>query len=130
MNARGITAIEYADESVLDDSPAAVHRKTGVMYVNPEMLQEIARMYNLNAKEKEAFFFFVFLHEWAHLVADTDDELTADALAHREYMKRGYSLKQSVFAHTRLLRFDKTEDFIRANLQLKRAQQYDHEHYR
>lgn len=122
MSARGITAIEVADESVLDDSPAAVHRRTGVCYVNPVLIRKLGM-----TKPQVVF---MLLHENAHLALNTSDEIAVDAYAHKQYMDLGYSLKQSVLAHTRILKFDKTEDFVRATLQLKRAQAYDHEHNR
>ncbi|HMV91533.1 MAG TPA: hypothetical protein PJ995_21570 [Cyclobacteriaceae bacterium] len=122
MYARGITRFEVADESVLDDSPAAVHRKTGVCYINPALIRRLGMT--------KAMLVFMLLHENAHLVLNTDDELAVDAYAHRQYMDLGYSLKQSVYAHTKVLSFDKTEDFVRARLQLERALAYDHEHNR
>lgn len=122
MYARGITRFEVADESVLDDSPAAVHRKTGVCYINPALIRRLGMT--------KAMLVFMLLHENAHLVLNTDDELAVDAYAHKQYMDLGYSLKQSVYAHTKVLSFDKTEDFVRARLQLERALAYDHEHNR
>ncbi len=109
--APGITAIEHAD---LGESPAAVNRETGVMYINP------------NFKLTSDQWYFIMLHEMGHLKEQTKDELTADAWAHKQYLKESKrSLKESVFALTDLLTFQKDEDFIRARYQLERAKNAD-----
>ncbi len=109
--APGITAIEHAD---LGESPAAVNRETGVMYINPD--------FKLTGDQ----WYFIMLHEMGHLAEQTKDELTADAWAHKQYLKeKKRSLKESVFALTDLLTFQKEEDFIRARYQLERAKNAD-----
>lgn len=108
--APGITAIKHAD---LGDSPAAVNRETGVMYVNPS--------FKLNSDQ----WYFIMLHELGHIKQKTKNELEADAWAHKQYLKENKSLKQSVFALTDLLTFNKPEDYVRAKMQLQRAQAAD-----
>jgi hypothetical protein len=108
--ARGITAIKKAD---LGESPAAVNRETGVMYVNPAF------------KLTQDQWYFIMLHELGHIKEQTKDELKADAWAHKQYLKEPKSLKQSVFALTDLLSFAKEEDYTRAQMQLIRAQKAD-----
>lgn len=115
--AKGITAIIEDDGRVLGGSIAGVHPETGRLFINKPLAQQM----QLNAD----VMFFIMLHEMGHLALQTDDEAAVDAWAHREYMKRGYSLKQSVFALTRILRFSKPEDIKRANAQLLRAQHFD-----
>lgn len=108
--APGITAIMQAD---LGATPASINRETGVMLVNPK--------YKLNADQ----WYFIMLHELGHLKMKTKNELEADRWAHEQYMKEGRSLKQSVFALTDLLTYNKPEDMQRAYAQLQRAQEKD-----
>lgn len=115
--ARGITAVIHDDGSVLGGSIAGVDRETGEMFINKPMIDHMQL-------SKDALF-FIMLHESAHLELQTDDEEAVDAHAHAEYLRRGYSLKESVFALTRILSFSKPEDIRRANKQLIRAQHYD-----
>lgn len=114
MSATGITKVVPAD---LGASPAAVNRKTGVMYVNTALLKR-------KGVNKDQLF-FIMLHELGHVVQQTKSEINADDWAFEQYVKHGGSLKQSVRAVTDWLRFDKKEDFVRANLQLQRAKTYD-----
>ncbi len=117
MGARGITAIVHDNGRILKGSIAGVDRETGVMYLNAPMV----RMMGLS---KDAIF-FIMLHEMGHLVLQTSDEKEVDAWAHREYLRRGYSPRQSIFALTRILRFNKREDFERGMAQLERAKKFD-----
>lgn len=115
--ARGITAIIEDDGTILGGSIAGVDRETGEMFLNRPMIEAMQL-------SKDAIF-FIMLHENAHLELQTDNEEAVDAHAHAEYLRRGYSLKESVFALTRILSFSKPEDIRRANAQLIRAQHYD-----
>jgi hypothetical protein len=117
MWARGVTSIVQDDGSLLGGSVAGVNRETGVMYINKPLVDSMQL-------SKEVLL-FIMLHEMGHMVLQTSDEVAVDEWAHKEYLKRGYSLKQSVYALTQILRFSKDEDYIRANLQLQRAKQYD-----
>jgi hypothetical protein len=114
--ARGITAIKD-DDGRLKGSIAGVDRETGIMYLNRSMIDSM--------RLPKDVVFFIMLHEMGHLVLQTSDEVKVDQWAHDEYLKRGYSLKQSVFALTKILRFNSQEDFIRAKAQLARAQHFD-----
>lgn len=109
----------------MGDSIAAVDKQTGTMYINRDELSRVKSEYNLSAKEAEDVLFFVMLHENAHLVLQSSNEEAVDEWAHRVYLESGRSLKNSVFAITRLLRFNKAEDYRRASSQLRRAQAYD-----
>ena len=110
--ARGITAIVEED---LGDSPAAVNRETGVMYVNPAFKGKL---------DKDQWY-FIALHELGHLTRQTRSELEADEWAHTQYLKEGRSLKKSVTALTDLLSFKTEEDFNRAYQQLQRSKKAD-----
>ena len=110
--ARGITAIVEED---LGDSPAAVNRETGVMYVNPAFKGKL---------DKDQWY-FIALHELGHLTRQTRSELEADEWAHKQYLKEGRSLKKSVTALTDLLSFKTEEDFNRAYQQLQRSKKAD-----
>jgi hypothetical protein len=116
MAQRGITQIIEDDGTVLKGSIAGVDHKTGVMFLNRPMI---------DMKLTKDQVFFIMLHEMGHLVLGTRDEEAVDEWAHREYLKRGYSLKQSVYALTRILRFNRDEDLRRANAQYRRALAYD-----
>lgn len=105
--AAGITDIVQAD---LGATPASINRETGVMFVNPK--------YKLNRDQ----WYFIMLHELGHLKKKTKNELEADKWAHEQYLKEGGSLKQSVYALTDLLNYNKPEDMARAHAQLRRAQ--------
>jgi len=112
--APGITDIQIRDN--LGSTPAAVAPATGVIYINRDFLGKLTRDQ----------WVFVLLHEWAHIAAKSRDEKLVDMVAFREYVKRGYSLKQSVYALTKLLNFKNREHFERANLQMQRAAAHDY----
>jgi hypothetical protein len=111
--AQGITAIRLAE---LGPSPASVNRETGVMYVNPNFRDRQGR--KLTADQ----WYYIMLHEQGHLKEQTKDERTADAWADRHY--KG-SLKESVYALSDVLSFNKPEDRLRVIAQLQRAQRKD-----
>lgn len=114
---RGITSVVHDNGQVLGESIAGVDRKTGTMYVNVPMIDKM----KLGKDE----IFFIMLHEMGHMVLQTSDEKAVDRWAHKEYLRRGYSPKKSVYALTNILRFNKREDFDRSMAQLNRAQLYD-----
>lgn len=114
---RGITSVVHDNGQVLGESIAGVDRKTGTMYVNVPMVDKM----KLGKDE----LVFIMLHEMGHMVLQTSDERAVDQWAHREYLRRGYSPKKSVYALTNILRFNKREDFDRSMAQLNRAQLYD-----
>lgn len=117
MSARGITDIVEDDGRILKGSIAGVDHKTGVMFINKPLIDAM--------KLTKDQVYFIMLHEMGHLVLQTKDEMAVDRWAHEQYLKAGYSLKQSVYALTRILRFNKGEDLARANAQYQRALAYD-----
>tara|TARA_R110001606_G_scaffold18895_1_gene70210 strand:- start:241 stop:624 length:384 start_codon:yes stop_codon:yes gene_type:complete len=111
--APGVTAIEYVTD--LGTTPASVNRRTGTIYINLRIWKRLPPSHR----------FFVLLHEMGHIVLKTKDEKAVDDWAFKEYAARGYSLKESVKALTRLLSFAGREHTERANLQLARAKAFD-----
>jgi len=70
---------------------------------------------------------FIMLHEMAHVVLQTTDEIEADAWAFNQYAKLGLPLSESVKALTRILNPRSPEHNERMYLQLQRALKYDRE---
>ena len=112
--ARGITEIVKVPD--LGDTPARVSRRTGVMYIS---------MKHFEAMPKDVRY-LVMAHEMAHVVLQTTDEEEADRWAFEQYAKRGYSLKASVRALTRILDESNPAHAQRMWLQWQRAKMYDY----
>lgn len=71
----------------MEDTPAAMDRETGQMYINPK------RYFDLTPFQRE----FVKLHEKGHYVLNTDSELAADEYAFNHLAgTRFRSLKQCI----------------------------------
>ena len=105
-----------AELAMIGDSPASVWRKKGVVMINPAYLKR------LTAEEWK----FILYHEAGHLALQSQDEFAVDKWAHEQYMATGASLKQSVFALTRVLDVAGNEEHEqRAEAQLERAQIFD-----
>lgn len=113
--ARGITKITKVAD--LGATPARVNRRTGEMFISLKHMRALPEEHRM----------FVMLHEMAHVVLQTKDEVEADAWAFKEYAKRGYSLKASVKALTSILNDQNPEHNWRMYLQLRRAEKYDYE---
>lgn len=99
----------------LGETPAMVGRASGTVYIS-------GPWWNLLPKEQRLF---ILLHELGHLKLRTSNEKLVDAWAHREYLKRGYSLTQSIYALSRILNFRNPEHLERLENQYNRAYQYD-----
>lgn len=134
--AAGITDIVLVDESTVPQmagSVAAVSRTTGVMYINRQILDKL-KAEGVIDKEGHVLS-FIMMHEAGHVALDSDDELAVDEWAFWQYINseptspfvwgRRKSLQKSVYALTRILKFQKGEDFVRAQRQLDRALKYD-----
>ncbi len=100
----------------LGETPAMVHRATGTILVNRHVW---------NALDKDCRVFLLF-HEAGHIVLKSSDEKLVDAWAHREYLKRGYSITKSIHALTRLLSYNNPEHLERTRNQAERAVAYDY----
>lgn len=112
--ANGIRFITYHPD--LGVTPARVNIKTGELQIN-------LRVWNQLPQEHK---FFVLLHEDGHARLQTFDEHKADEYARQIYLSKGYSLKSSITALTRLLAFNKPEDYERVWNQYMAAAQYDY----
>lgn len=114
--AKGIT--EIVDLPYIPGgSPAQVNRRTGVMYRNMQAFRRMPKSHQM----------FVMLHEMAHVVLQTTDEVAADAWAFKKYADMGYPLSESVKALTRILNPNLRDHNQRMYLQLQRALKYDRE---
>ncbi len=113
---RGITEIVYVDD-LKRNTPASVDRNTGVLYINLKVWNKIKVWEHR---------FFVLLHEYAHVVLNTSDELAVDKLAFELYAKYGCSLTKSVTALSELLNNNNPDHCWRTYLQLERAKEFDY----
>lgn len=97
------------------NTPAIVDRKTGVCYVN------------LNTFEKLSFpeKMFVLLHEAGHVTLQTTNEIDADNWAFTQYANLGYPLSESIYSLSKILKFNKQNDYDRLKAQFERAFKYD-----
>lgn len=115
--ARRITKIVEVENIPNTDTPARVSRMTGEMTIQKRVWRHIHPLHRI----------FILLHEEAHVVLQTTDELEADAWAFQRYAKMGYPLKHSILALSQVLNFTSREHFLRGYAQLQRAIEYDRE---
>ncbi|MCB9033500.1 MAG: hypothetical protein H6553_06670 [Chitinophagales bacterium] len=101
----------YYCESTGRNSVASVHRRTGDIYIDLPQWRKL----------KPEHRFFVLLHEYGHHVLNSKDELAVDQWAFNEYVKKGYSLKEAVFALSKVLTGNNPEHALRVKAQLERA---------
>ena len=95
---KGIKEIIILDE--IPDTPACVYRESGIMEISAKHFLAMPAEYR----------FFILLHEYFHVEADTVVEEYADQLAFIEYAKRGYSLKAVINCLTDILNLSLFED--------------------
>lgn len=69
--------------------------------------------------------FFMLLHEAGHVALQTSNEFEADRYAFENYASRGHSLKQSVYALSKILSGRNPEHYHRVKAQLERALLHD-----
>lgn len=112
-----ITDIQYLPDFTVFQSvsPAIVNRATGVMYINLSVWSTLPAESRL----------FIMLHEAGHATLQTMSEHEADQWAFDQYAKLGYPLTSSVYALSRVLKFNKAEDYERLQNQLIRAAEFD-----
>jgi hypothetical protein len=96
-------------------SPAIVNRETGKLYIN----QSVWRSLPVESR------LFVLLHEAGHATLQTTSEHEADEWAFQQYASLGYPLTKSIYALSRVLKFNKIEDYERLSNQYSRAATYD-----
>ncbi|TKB96852.1 hypothetical protein [Pedobacter cryophilus] len=109
----GITEVVHVPD--LGKTPASVNRKTGVMYISLKHTKKMPFEHIL----------FMMLHENAHVVLQTTDEVLADEKAFKDYADLGYSLNASIKALTQVLNEKNKDHAWRMYLQLERAKAYD-----
>lgn len=112
----GITDIIFVDN--LGDTPATVNRRNGILFVSKKFWNQLKPEHRL----------FILLHEMAHVHLQTDNEFKVDEWAFKEYAKRGHSLKESVYALSKVLSGKNPEHYWRVYQQLERAKAYDRKH--
>jgi hypothetical protein len=113
-----ISEIHYLPDflSIQSVSPAIVNRATGELYINQSVWNKLSTESKL----------FILLHEAGHATLQTECEHEADAWAFERYAELGYPLTESIYALSRVLKFNKPEDYDRLQSQLQRAASYDY----
>lgn len=104
-----VRGVRYRND--LGNSPAAVGRTTGIIFINP-------RIWPTLTKDEQ---YFIICHEWAHIKGQLMDEKKTDALAFKRYVKSGRSLKATIYALAKILDLENP----RVAAQLYRARKYD-----
>lgn len=100
----------------IGSTPAAINRKTGVLYLNPKVFYQYPKEWQR----------YILLHELGHYVLKTKDELKADDFAFRHFVRQGGSLEESAKALYKVLDVNNNpEHYERALAQLQRAKEWD-----
>ena len=103
----------------MEDTPAAMDRETGQMYINPK------RFFALTPFQRE----FVKLHEKGHYVLNTDSELAADEYAFKHLAGSQFrSLKQCIECLEEILDENLIGHKVRVDQMYKLALQWDKQH--
>ena len=110
----GITKLIY-DKSITG-TPALCYRSTGVVKVNANIWHTIHPDHQ----------YFILCHEAGHIVLNTTNEYEADRYAFEQYVRSGRSLKQSIYALSKILTFTTLQHHYRLEDQLQRALEYDY----
>lgn len=101
------------------DTPAAIDRKAGIMYINPKLWFKLTRF-----QQK-----FVKLHEIGHYVLNTDIEEEADAYAFDHLVgTEPRSMKQCIETLETILDPNRTGHNLRIQTLTKRALAWDKAH--
>ncbi|MDR2683957.1 MAG: hypothetical protein LBB53_01075 [Prevotellaceae bacterium] len=103
----------------LEDCPAAIDRKTGTMYIQPERWKALTPF-----QQK-----FVWWHELGHYHLNTDSEILADGYAFDHLAGTEFrSLKQCLECLTEILDINNKTLEPRYKALMNRALQWDYEH--
>lgn len=106
-------------DSTIGNTPAAVNRLTGVLYLHPVLFRKLSPFHQK----------FVRLHEEGHYRLNTNSELEADAYAFDRLAGTEFrSLKQCLTAISEVLNPQNPTKRQRYNALLKRALQWDFAH--
>lgn len=101
------------------DTPAAIDRQEGIMYINPKLWFKLTKF-----QQK-----FVKLHEQGHYVLNTDIEEEADAYAFDHLAGTEYrSMKQCIETLETILDPNRTGHRSRINALIQRAIEWDKKH--
>lgn len=110
----------YTTEPFMQDTPAAVNRDTGIIYINPVLYATLTPF-----QQK-----FVLQHELGHYRLQTSSELKADAYAFAQLAGTEFrSLKQSLGCISEILGKDNPTRKRRYKALYKRVLAYDYLHY-
>lgn len=110
---RGITKVYFVED--LGGTPAKCLRSTGEMWIALKWWRKLPFEHKV----------FIILHENAHVVLNSSDEKLVDAYAHKQYLRMGYSITESIKALTKVLSYTTEEHFDRTRAQFARAVVYD-----
>lgn len=113
MAARGITSISFLPD--LGSTPATVNKRTGQLFIS------LRHWRKMTPQQR----FFMLLHEAGHVTLQTSNEFEADRWAFEQYTSRGHSLKESVYALSKILSGRSPEHYHRVKAQLERALLHD-----
>jgi len=109
----------YQSYGEMADTPAAIDRENGVLYINPK------RWFKLTPFQRK----FVKLHEYGHLNLNTDSELLADEYAFNHLAGTEFrSLKQCIECLEQILNEDILGHKVRIDNMYKLAVQWDKKH--
>ena len=110
----------YTTEPFMQDTPAAVNRDTGIIYINPVLYATLTPF-----QQK-----FVLQHELGHYRLQTSSELKADAYAFAQLAGTEFrSLKQSLGCISEILGKDNPTRKRRYKALYKRVLAYDYLRY-
>ena len=110
---------EYSSIGEMEDTPAAIDRENGVLYLNPK------RWFKLTPFQRK----FVKLHEYGHLNLNTDSELKADEYAFNKLAGTEFrSLKQCIECLEELLDESIIGHKVRIDRMYDLALKWDKEH--
>lgn len=111
--------VVYQSSGEMYDTPAAVDRETGTLYINPKL------WFKLTPFQRK----FIRLHEQGHYYLNTDSEEAADAYAFDRLAGTEYrSMKQCIETLETILDPNRTGHRIRTEALIQRAIEWDKAH--
>lgn len=113
QNERGIKKVYFVED--LGTTPAKCLRSTGECWIALKWWRKLPFEHKV----------FILLHENAHLALNSSNELLVDEYAHKQYMRMGFSLTESVKALTQVLSYNNEQHLERTKEQAVRAAVYD-----
>ena len=99
---KGIVKV-YVKPELPGGTPALSDRNTGEVWINRKIFDTLPEEHKI----------FILLHEEGHIVLNTKDEFEADAYAFKKYAEKGYGMKESVKALSRVLECNNPEHYWR-----------------